>query len=180
MTCQEWQSGRKPRLATVLIILTLRHVKDTPGWAIRRKRSWFRDKPSDSPSGWWSSCLQTYIRYDFFRFTSVYVACECRCISGRPFSPPGSKKSDDRKYVCIDRLLCKNLGTFSLPRTFCCLFWFCCFDFFVLRYSWVLQVLTPRVSFFRSFGLFHLQVQKGMVTIISRKLPQMFSITEGA
>ena len=168
MTCQEWQSGRKPRLATVLIILTLRHVKDTPGWAIRRKRSWFRDKPSDSPSGWWSSYPQTYMGYDFFRFTSVYVACECRCISGRPFSPPGSKKSDDRKYVCIDRLRCKNLGIFSLPRIFCCfflvlLFWLLCFTLLV---SFTGSYTESEPIFFRSFGLFHLQVQKGMETII--------------
>ena len=62
--------------------------------------------------------------YEVFRFTSVYVASECRCISGRPFSPPGSKKSDDRKYVCIDRLRCKNLGIFSLPRIFFFFFFF--------------------------------------------------------
>ena len=112
--------------------------------------------------------------YEFFRFTSVYVACECRCISGRPFSPPGSKKSDDRKYICVDRLRCKNQGTFSLPRTFCC----CCFFFgstvltslFSLFYV-TCQYFTGSYTegepvFFRSFGLLHLQVQKGRETII--------------
>ena len=59
-------------------------------------------------------------------------------------SPPGSKKSDDRKYVCVGRLRCKNLGTCSLRRTFffvfCFVFFFWfygfhVFVFFVLRYS---------------------------------------------
>ena len=100
----------------------------------------------------------------------MYVAWECRCISGRPFSPPGSKKSDDRKYVCVDRLRCKNLGTFSLPRTFCC----CCFFgstvltslFYVTRELLTGSYTEGEPVFFRSFGLFHLQVQKGMETII--------------
>ena len=112
--------------------------------------------------------LPTNFRYEFFRFTSVYVACECRCISGRPFSPPGSKKSDDRKYVCVGRLRCKNLGTFSLPRTFFCVFFFFGSTVLTSLFYVTREVLTPRVSqfFFRSFGLFHLQVQKGMETII--------------
>ena len=98
----------------------------------------------------------------------MYVACECSCISVRPFSPPGSKKSDDRKYVCVGRLRCKNLGTFSLPRTFFCVCFFFGSTVLTSLFYVTREVLTPKVGqfFFRSFGLFHLQVQKGMETII--------------
>ena len=68
--------------------------------------------PRILPQGDEAAAYKHTLDMSFFRFTSVYVACECRCISGRPFSPSGSKKSDDRKYVCVDRLRCKNLGTF--------------------------------------------------------------------
>ena len=55
-------------------------------------------------------------------------------------------------------------------------FLFYCFDvfvFFVLRYSSVFYrflYTEGEPVFFRSFGLFHLQVQKGMETIILKKI----------
>ena len=78
----------------------------------------------------------------------MYVACECRCISGRPFSPPGSKKSDDQKYACVGRLRCKNLGTFSLPRTFFCVCFFFGSTVLTSLFYVTREVLTPKVSQF--------------------------------
>ena len=57
--------------------------------------------PRILPQGDEAAAYKHTLDMSFFRFTSVYVACQRRRISGRRFSYFRVEKRDDQKYICI-------------------------------------------------------------------------------